>query len=243
MNEIPPETKKLLMEVKRQFELLRPLKKQIEENLKTLHAPLTEAYRFIQENREPVLEIIQQFRREVLPYAELFQQMATHNAIEKSLEKAGWLPHYSTPIDTVLGGSDMASNDQAGLALSNQLIDELMASDTLVIEVPMYNFSIPSVLKAWIDHVARQGKTFAYSAAGPEGLAKGKRAILVLGSGGVYSEGPAKTMEHTESYLRILLGFIGITDVEAIYIEGVGMGPDKAAEALEKATQRANALA
>ncbi len=106
MNEIPPETKKLLMEVKRQFELLRPLKKQIEENLKTLHAPLTEAYRFIQENREPVLEIIQQFRREVLPYAELFQQMATHNAIEKSLEKAGWLPHYSTPIDTVLGGSD-----------------------------------------------------------------------------------------------------------------------------------------
>ena len=85
MNEIPPETKKLLMEVKRQFELLRPLKKQIEENLKTLHAPLTEAYRFIQENREPVLEIIQQFRREVLPYAELFQQMATHNAIEKSL--------------------------------------------------------------------------------------------------------------------------------------------------------------
>ncbi len=148
------------------------------------------------------------------------------------------VPHISPEF---LGA--MASNDQAGLALSNQLIDELMASDTLVIEVPMYNFSIPSVLKAWIDHVARQGKTFAYSAAGPEGLAKGKRAILVLGSGGVYSEGPAKTMEHTESYLRILLGFIGITDVEAIYIEGVGMGPDKAAEALEKATQRANALA
>jgi FMN-dependent NADH-azoreductase len=132
--------------------------------------------------------------------------------------------------------------DAPALALSQQLVDEVLASDVLVIEAPMYNFAIPSVLKAWIDHIVRAGKTFQYGAHGPEGLAKGKKAIIVLGRGGVYSEGPYKVMDYQEPYLRAILGFIGISDVETIHIEGVAMGPDKAAEALEKAKERTHSV-
>jgi len=125
--------------------------------------------------------------------------------------------------------------DAPELALSRELVAEVLASDILVIEAPMYNFNIPSVLKAWIDHIARKGLTFNYGATGVEGLLKGKKLILVMGRGGVYSEGPMKAMEHQETYLRSFFGFLGITDVEAIAIEGVGMGPEKRAESLAKA--------
>jgi FMN-dependent NADH-azoreductase len=114
-----------------------------------------------------------------------------------------------------------------------------LKSDILVIESPMYNFSIPSALKAWIDHVLRAGRTFQYGAAGPEGLALGKKAILVLASGGVYTAGPYQAYSHQESYLRQVLGFIGITDVQAVHIEGVASGPEKAAEAVTDAKAKA----
>jgi len=126
-------------------------------------------------------------------------------------------------------------HDAPELALSRTLIAEAMASDIIVIEAPMYNFNIPSVLKAWIDHVVRAGLTFKYGAAGVEGLLKGKKVVLVLGRGGMYTEGPMKAMDYQETYLRAVLGFIGITDVDAILIEGVGMGAEKRAEALAKA--------
>lgn len=126
----------------------------------------------------------------------------------------------------------------AELAFSDQLVDEVLATDLLVIEAPMHNFSIPSVLKAWIDHILRSGRTFSYDALGPKGLAKNKKAILILGRGGVYSQGPAKMMDYQETYLRAILGFIGITEVESIYIEGVSMGPMKAAEALAAAKNK-----
>ncbi|MBU6474374.1 MAG: FMN-dependent NADH-azoreductase [Alphaproteobacteria bacterium] len=128
--------------------------------------------------------------------------------------------------------------DAPELALSRELVDELKASDVIVLEAPMYNFNIPSVLKAWIDHVARAGLTFQYGANGIEGLLKGKKAILVLGRGGMYAQGPMKAMDYQETYLRAVLGFLGITDVETVLIEGVGMGPDKRAEALTKARAR-----
>ena len=118
------------------------------------------------------------------------------------------------------------------LGLSDQLIDELLAADIIVIEVPMYNFNIPSVLKAWIDHVVRAGRTFSYEGGVPAGLVKGKKAILIFGRGGVYTEGPAKVMDHQEPYLRAILGFIGIIDVQSVYIEGTGMGPEKTKDAL-----------
>lgn len=113
------------------------------------------------------------------------------------------------------------TNDEAGLALSNELIDELFSADVIVIESPMYNFSIPSMLKAWIDHILIARKTFRYTENGPEGLVKGKKAILILSKGGVYREEPAKSLDYQEGYLQTILNFIGITDIEIIRIEGV----------------------
>jgi FMN-dependent NADH-azoreductase len=159
--------------------------------------------------------------------------------IERDLIKNP-IPHVSPEF---LGAMFSGKNDAPVLALSEELIGELLASDIIVLEVPMYNFGIPSSLKAWVDHVVRAGKTFQYGASGPEGLAKGKKAIIVLGRGGVYSEGPYKVMDYQEPYLRAILGFIGITDVETIYIEGVAMGADKAAEAIAKAKERTHDVA
>lgn len=111
------------------------------------------------------------------------------------------------------------------LRLSDQLTEELLASDVLVIASPMWNFGIPSSLKAWIDHVVRASKTFNYAGAGVEGLARGKRAILVLASGGVFSEGPWKPWDTVEPYLRQILGFIGIDDVQTVRAEGMNIPP------------------
>ena len=116
-------------------------------------------------------------------------------------------------------------------ALSESLIAELSAADVLVLGVPMHNFGLPSTLKAWIDHVVRAGRTFSFSAHGPQGLLKGKRAVLVLSRGGVYSDGPAKPYDFQEPYLGTVLGFIGITDVEVVHVEGIAnsaIGPEKA---------------
>src|SRR5215469_8756057 len=110
---------------------------------------------------------------------------------------------------------------KAVLAPSDALIAELEQADEIVIGVAMHNFSIPSTLKLWIDQVARSGKTFAYGANGPEGLLKGKKATILVASGGVYEAGtPAGTMNFVEPYLRAVLGFVGITDVKFVTAGG-----------------------
>ena len=119
---------------------------------------------------------------------------------------------------------------------SDEAIAELKNADVIVIGVPMYNFGIPSNLKAWIDHIARAGKTFTYTAKGPEGLLKNKKVYLAISSGGVYSPEPMKAYDFTESYLRALLGFLGITDITAFRVEGLGM-PDLKEHAMNKALQ------
>lgn len=106
---------------------------------------------------------------------------------------------------------------------SDVAIKELMEADIIVIGVPMYNFSIHSTLKAWIDHVLRAGKTFKYTAAGPEGLVRNKKVFLAISSGGVYSKGPMHTFDFTEPYLRKALGFIGINDITVFRVEGVAI--------------------
>lgn len=126
---------------------------------------------------------------------------------------------------------------------SDAAVDELLASDVVVIGAPMWNFSIPSVLKAWIDHVVRKGRTFNYSAAGVEGLVKGKKAIVVISSGGIYSQGPMQAMDFETTYLRGILGFIGITDVTFVRAEGVGMGEEAVKAALAAADQQATEAA
>ncbi|MBC6110862.1 FMN-dependent NADH-azoreductase [Pedobacter fastidiosus] len=119
---------------------------------------------------------------------------------------------------------------------SDEAIAELLEADAIVIGVGMYNFSIPSTLKAWIDHIARAGKTFSYSANGPEGLIKGKKVYLAITTGGVYSEGPMKPYDFIEPYLRAVLGFIGMTDVTVIRAEGLNM-PEFKEVALDKAIE------
>ncbi len=106
------------------------------------------------------------------------------------------------------------------LRLSDQLTEEVLSSDLLLIASPMWNFGLPSSLKAWVDHIVRPGKTFRYTGDGAEGLALRKKAILVLASGGVFSEGPWKSWDTAEPYLRLVLGFIGITDVQTVRAEG-----------------------
>ncbi|WP_107328587.1 FMN-dependent NADH-azoreductase [Metapseudomonas otitidis] len=146
------------------------------------------------------------------------------------------VPH----LDSDLLGGWMKPADQqndaerAALARSNRLTEELLAADVLVLAAPMYNFGIPSTLKAWLDHVLRAGVTFKYTETGPQGLLSGKRAFVLTARGGVYAGGP---LDHQEPYLRQALAFIGIHDVTFIHAEGLNMG----AEFQEKGIAQARA--
>ena len=136
-----------------------------------------------------------------------------------------------------LSGAAMAGQDAAATALSEALMDEFLGADLIVVGVPMYNFGIPSTLKAWIDRIAIAGKTFRYTAEGPQGLVGGKRLVLALARGGVHE--PNALGEHQESYLRFLFGFLGISDPVVLTAEGLARsGADREriiAEALAKA--------
>lgn len=116
---------------------------------------------------------------------------------------------------------------------SDEAIKEVMEADIILIGVPIYNFNIPSALKAWLDHLVRAGKTFSYHTGRPEGLVKDKKVYLAIASGGVYSDGPMKSYDFAEPYLRMILGFIGITDITTFRVEGTNM-PDLKETALQK---------
>lgn len=109
------------------------------------------------------------------------------------------------------------------VALDDTLITEVQKADILVLGVPMYNFSVPAQLKNWIDAISRAGVTFRYTELGPEGLLKGKKAVVVQARGGIHRNSPTDTMT---PYLKTILGFLGITDVEFVYAEGLSMGPE-----------------
>ena len=120
-----------------------------------------------------------------------------------------------------------AGEDDPNAIEGAKVMDEFLAADVVVIGAPMYNFGISSTLKAWIDRIAVAGKTFRYTAAGPEGLAGGKRVIIASSRGGIYAPGsPAAAMDFQEPYLRAMFNFFGITDVEFVRAEGVAMGDD-----------------
>lgn len=132
------------------------------------------------------------------------------------------------PIDQAWIGASYTPADQRTaqqktlLAASERLIQELEAADEIVIGVPMHNFSIPSSLKLWIDQVVRAGRTFSYGADGPKGILSGKKATLLVATGGVYSaESPAAALNFVEPYLKTVLGFIGITDIRTVTVGGV----------------------
>ena len=132
-------------------------------------------------------------------------------------------------------GEPSTADEQKARKLSDTLIEEIREADVLVIGAPMYNFGIPSTLKAWFDHVLRAGVTFRYTSEGPEGLMKGKRAIVVEARGGLYSNGPAAGMDSQEPHLRTMLGFMGISDVRFVRAELLSRGGDSAAAAIASA--------
>ena len=128
-------------------------------------------------------------------------------------------------------------------AISESLVTQFLAADVIVVGAPLYNFSIPSQLKAWIDRVAQVGRTFKYTEKGPQGLAGGKTVIVASTRGGVYSTSEGgRAMEHQESYLQTVFGFFGITDVRFVRAEGVAMGEAPKAQALAAADLEIKAL-
>ncbi|WP_281544650.1 FMN-dependent NADH-azoreductase [Grimontia sp. SpTr1] len=137
------------------------------------------------------------------------------------------------------GAENPTKRQQEALAQSDQLIEEIKASDTLVIAAPMYNFNIPTQLKNWIDFIARAGVTFSYTENGPKGLLTGKKAIVVTTRGGMHKDMPT---EHITGYMTTVLGFVGITDVQFVYAEALAMGEEPAQASMEQAAKNLQAL-
>ncbi|RYG14938.1 MAG: FMN-dependent NADH-azoreductase [Burkholderiales bacterium] len=128
-------------------------------------------------------------------------------------------------------------------AISEALVAQFLAADVVVVGAPLYNFSIPSQLKAWIDRVAQAGRTFTYTAQGPKGLAGGKTVIVAASRGGIYSTSEGgQAMEHQESYLKVVFGFFGVTDIRFVRAEGVAMGEAPKAAALASANAEVKAV-
>lgn len=126
----------------------------------------------------------------------------------------------------------LTPRQQEALALSDELIAELQAHDVVVITAPMYNFNIPTQLKNYFDLIARAGVTFRYTEAGPEGLVKGKRAVILSSRGGIHKDTASDLLT---PYVKLFLGFIGISDVDFVFAEGIAYGPEVATKATEDA--------
>jgi FMN-dependent NADH-azoreductase len=152
-------------------------------------------------------------------------------------------PHIDVDFVAATRSADgpRTERQRAILAQSDALVAELFAADIIVIAAPMINFSVATTLKSWFDYIARAGRTFSYSEAGPKGLVTGKRVIVVSASGGVYS-GESAAFDFQVPWLRNMLGLLGMTDVEVIRIEGTALGPEAADNALERATAHAHDL-
>ena len=141
------------------------------------------------------------------------------------------------------GAVDLTDIQRQENAVSEALVQQFLAADVIVIGAPLYNFSITSQLKAWIDRVAQVGRTFKYTEKGPQGLAGGKTVIVASTRGGVYSTSEGgRAMEHQESYLQTVFGFFGITDVRFVRAEGLAMGAEPKAQAIADAELAITAL-
>src|ERR1700728_2601658 len=175
------------------------------------------------------------------------RQVALHpgiTVIHRDLASDAALHLSSAHLAAWQGGAIEDALLSADLAKGGGYLDELLAADTVVIGAPMYNFSIPSQLKAWIDRVVVAGKTFRYGANGAEGLLKNKKVFIASSRGNVYTPGsPAATFEHHESYLTGVLAFIGLTDVTIVRAEGLGLGADAKEAAMSKARANIAAIA
>ena len=172
------------------------------------------------------------------------QWQAAHPADQVTLRDLALnpVPHLDANL---LGGwmkpeAQRNADEQSSLQRSNELTDELLAADVLMLAAPMYNFAIPSTLKAWLDHVLRAGVTFKYTETGPQGLLTGKKAYVLTARGGLYA---GSTSDHQEPYLRQVMAFIGIHDVTFIHAEGMNLGGDFQEKGLNQAKARLSAIA
>ena len=151
------------------------------------------------------------------------------------------LPVLDFAVATALRATeDLSQEQQAVVDLSDTLIEEVKAADTLVIAAPMYNFTIPTQLKNWIDLIARAGVTFKYTENGVQGLIEGKKAIVITTRGGIHKDSPT---DNVTPYLRTVLGFVGITDVEFVYAEALNMSEDAAAKGISEAQSQLATMA
>ncbi len=142
---------------------------------------------------------------------------------------AAWLQALMTPE------ADRSDEQQAKVDYSDSLIAEVQQADTLVIALPMYNFSLPSMLKAWVDHIARAGVTFKYTESGPVGLLQDKKVYLVAAMGGVHDSAAS---DFLRPYMKLIMSFVGLTDVEFITADGLNMGPERREQGIEQARQQ-----
>ena len=163
-----------------------------------------------------------------------YLDLATDTPSHLSADSLG----FRMPAGSALSDVQMREN-----VVSEALVSQFLASDVIVIGAPLYNFAIPSQLKSWIDRIAQVGRTFHYTDKGPQGLAGGKTVIVASTRGGVYSTTEAsRAMEHQESYLQAVFGFLGITDVRFVRAEGLAMGDAMRAQALAAASQHISSL-
>jgi FMN-dependent NADH-azoreductase len=153
-----------------------------------------------------------------------------------TIRDLGRIPHpelNETALQALFAPAELRTPEQAArVALDDALIAELQAADVVVLGVPMYNFGVPASLKNWIDAIARAKVTFQYTEKGPEGLLKGKKVYIALTRGGLYRNTPADTQV---PYLKTLFSFLGMTDLQFVYAEGLAMGPDAESQALASA--------
>lgn len=150
------------------------------------------------------------------------------------------IPHLDeATIGAFYTPEDQLSEEQKKIVeLSDSLIDELESADIVAIAAPMHNFSISSGLKSYIDHVVRVGRTFQYSENGPEGRLSGKKVFIITSRGGNYSQAPLSALDHQEPYLRTVLSFIGLDDVEFIHCQGLAMGEEAKQQAIDEAQKQ-----
>jgi FMN-dependent NADH-azoreductase len=149
------------------------------------------------------------------------------------------LPHISPEQ---VQGRMQGQYDTAAFKPLVQAINQLKGADIIVIEAPMYNFNIPSSLKAWIDYVCQPRETFAYSEKGPEGLVKNKKVMVILSRGGAYSDGAMVAMDHQKPYLKTVLGFIGMTEIDFLTIEGIAFGAEHIEKSITENTAKAKEI-
>ena len=148
------------------------------------------------------------------------------------------IPHLNPDVlrTFFIPGDQLTEGEKESISFSDQVVKQLLAADIIVIGAPLYNFTIPTALKAWIDHITRAGITFGYGEHGPVGKVTGKKVYVAMSSGGVFSEGPGKANDFVAPYLKVFLGFLGMTDLTVFRAEGLKV-PGVKERAMEKAIE------